>query len=111
VPIVTNIKSGVLPDVKWASRLGASCPRASFPGTALPAAGGIGASVVSVHPVRRVWGKVAFVAPLQVERVAPPQVAGVTAQLGQAKNFYNYMTSANAVGEGASGPPTYREPA
>jgi len=127
VPIVTNIKSGVLPDVNGASRLGASCPRVGFLGTALPAAGGIGASVVSVHAVRRVWGKVAFVTPPQVAFVTPPQVegitllqvagvtpppaGGVTAQLGQAKNIYNYMTSANAVGEGASGPPTYREPA
>jgi hypothetical protein len=56
-----------------------------------------------VHAVPRVWGRVAF--------VTPPQADGVTAQLGQAKNIHNYMTSANAVGEGASGPPTYREPA
>jgi hypothetical protein len=124
VPIVTNIKSGVLPDVNEASRLGASCPRVSFLGTALPAGGGIGASAVSAHAVRRVWGKVAFVTPPQVNQVkgvTPPQVAGVTlppaegvtAQLGQPKNIYNYMTSAsaNAVGEGAAGPPTYREPA
>jgi hypothetical protein len=103
VPNVTNIKSGVLPDVYRASRLGASCPRVGFLGTGLPAAGGIGTSAVSVHAVPRVWGRVAF--------VTPPQADGVTAQLGQAKNIHNYMTSANAVGEGASGPPTYREPA
>jgi hypothetical protein len=103
VPNVTNIKSGVLPDVNRASRLGASCPRVGFLGTALPAAGGIGASAVAVHAVPRVWGRVAF--------ATPPQAEGVTAQLGQPKNIYNYMTSANAVGEGASGPPTYREPA
>jgi hypothetical protein len=103
VPNVTNIKSGVLPDVKWASRLGASCPRVGFLGTGLPAAGGIGTSAVVVHAVPRVRGEVAF--------IAPPQTDAVTAQLVQAKNIYNYMTSVNAVGEGASGPPTYREPA
>jgi hypothetical protein len=119
VPNVTNIKSGVLPDVYRASRLGASCPRVGFLGTGLPAAGGIGTSAVVVHAVPRVWGKVAFVTPPWVGGVTPPQAEvvtplraeGVTAQLGQPKNIYNYMTSANAVGEGASGPPTYREPA
>jgi hypothetical protein len=103
VPNVTNISSGVSPDVKWASRPGASCPRVSFLGTGVPAAGsGVGTSAVVVHAVPRVRGKVAF--------VAPPLTGAVTAQLGQ-ENIYNYMTSANAVGEGASGPPTFREPA
>jgi hypothetical protein len=103
VPNVTNISSGVSPDVKWASRPGASCPRFSFLGTALPAAGsGVGTSAVVAHAVPRVRGKVAF--------IAPPQAGAVTAQLGQTY-IDNYMTGANAVGEGASGPPTYREPA
>jgi hypothetical protein len=36
--------------------------------------------------------------------------AAVMAQLGQITN-YNHMTSVYAFGEGASGPPPYREPA
>ena len=98
------INISVSHDVKWASRPGASCPRVGLPGTGMPAAGtGIGTSAVVVHAVPRVRGKVSFVAP-------PLLTEAVTAQLGQAK-IYNYMTSANTVGEGASGPPTHREPA
>ena len=73
----------------------------SLPGTGLPAATrGTGPSTVVAHAVPRVRGKVAF--------VAPPQVS-VATLLGQT-NIHNYMTGAVAVGEGASGPPPYREP-
>jgi hypothetical protein len=103
VPIVISIKSGVLPDVKWTSRVGASCPRVSFPGMSVPAAGfGIGTPAVAAHAVPRVRGKVA--------PVAPSQTVATVAQLGQ-PNSDNYMTRVYADGEGASGPPTHREPA
>ena len=100
---MTDIKAGFTPDMKWAWRLGASCPRASFVGTGVPTAGsGAGTLAVAVHSVPRVRGKVSF--------VVPPQATVTTAQLGQPIN-HNYMTRVYAVGEGASGPPTYREPA
>jgi type IV secretory pathway protease TraF len=103
VPNVTNINLIVWPDVNGASRLGASCPRVSFLGTGLPAAGaGIGTPAVVMHAAPRVRGKVVF--------TTPPQAAVTDAQLGQA-NLHNYMTRVYTVGEGASGPPTYREPA
>jgi hypothetical protein len=91
VPDVTNIKSAVLPELNWASRLGASCPRVGLLGTS-----------VSVVAVPRVRGKVAFAA-------MPQQEDSVRTLLGQT-NIHNYMTGASAVGEGASGPPPYREP-
>jgi len=94
---VTNINSGVLPGLQWASRPGASCLRASFPGTGvLGVGGGTGPSAVVAHPVPRVRSKVAFVAP-----TAPP---AADVQLGQT-NIHNYMTRVLVVGEGASGPP------
>jgi hypothetical protein len=105
VPIVTNINSDVLTaDVltaePWRARLGAFCPRPTFPGTSVPGAGGTGLAVV-VQSVPRVRDKAFLASPL-------PQSA-VAAQLGQIDN-YNHMTSVYAVGEGASGPPPYREP-
>ena len=100
---MTNISSGVLTGVKWASRPGASYPRFSFLGTSVPAAGaGTGTSAVAVLAVPRVRGKVSF--------VAPPQANVASAQLGQV-DHHNYMTRVYTVGEGASGPPRYREPA
>jgi hypothetical protein len=103
VPNVTNISSGVSPDVKWASRPGASCPRVSYLGTGVPAAGsGAGTPAVAAHSVPRVRGKLSLL-------VSPPE-AVTTAQPWQPIN-HNYMTRVYAVGEGASGPPTYREPA
>ena len=98
------IKSDALPELNWASRLGASTLRAiSLPGTGLPAAGlGTGPSTVVVHAVPRVRAKVAFVAPTQQKDAA-------ATLLGQT-NIHNYMTGATAVGEGASGPPRDREP-
>jgi hypothetical protein len=87
---VTNIKSAALPELNWASRLGASSlPSAGFLGTRVPVA------------VPRVRGRVGV--------ITPPQPAVVATLLGQT-NTHNYMTSAPAVGEGASGPPPYREP-
>jgi hypothetical protein len=104
VPDVTNINSDVLPELNWASRLGASGPRAiGFPGTSVPvAAAGTGPCSVVAHAVPRVRGEVSFVA-------LPKQPDGVATLLGQA-NIHNYMTRAYAVGEGASGPPPREDP-
>jgi len=106
---VTYINSDALPELNWASRLGASSPRAiSLPGTGLPAAGrGTGPSTAlqswaGVHSVPRVRAKAAFVAP-------PQQKDTVATLLGQT-NIHNYMTGVSAVGEGASGPPRDSEP-
>jgi hypothetical protein len=100
---VTNINSAVLPELNWASRLGASgLPSLSLPGTSVPAAG---PCAVAAHAVPRVRGKVAVIAP-------QAQTDAVTALLGQT-NIHNYMTSVSASGEGASGPtqrPRDREP-
>ena len=97
---MTNIKSEVLPELNWASRLGASSlPSVSFLGTSMLAAGPF---AVAAHPLPRVRDKVAFLVP-------PAQQDAVTALLGQT-NSHNYMTGVSAVGEGASGPPRDREP-
>jgi hypothetical protein len=112
---VTNIgvlNTGVLYAEPWRARLGACCPRSTFPGTSVPgAAGGTGLAgtglagtglAVVVRSAPRVRDKVGVAFPV-------PQSA-LMAQLGQIDN-YNHMTSVFAVGEGASGPPPYREPA
>ena len=97
---MTNINTDVLPELNWASRLGASSlPSVSFLGTSMPAAGPF---AVAAHPLPRVRDKVAFLVP-------PAQQDAVTALLGQT-NSHNYMTGVSAVGEGASGPPRDREP-
>ena len=89
------INISVSHDVKWASRPGASCPRVGLPGTSVSVA------------VSRVRGEIPFLA---LPQQAPaPQEDSVQTQLGQT-NIHNYMTGASAVGEGASGPPPYREP-
>ena len=101
---MTNINTHALPELNWASRLGASSPRViSLPATSLPAAGcGTGPSTVLVlYAVPRVRATVAFVVPQQKD--------AVRTLLGQT-NIHNYMTGATAVGEGASGPPRDREP-
>jgi hypothetical protein len=109
VPIVTNIESDVfapseLAAAPWRARAGAFSPRSAFPGTGVLGAGGgvagIAPSVV-VRPVPRVRDKVTPAFPV-------PQAAPM-AQLLQANN-YIHMTGAYATGEGASGPPPYREP-
>ena len=113
------INSNYLPELMWASRLGASGPGAvSFPGITLPAtiapantvpanSSGTGpcasiARTVVTHAVPRVRGEVSLVA-------LPPLKDVVPTQLGQT-NIHNYMTRAYAAGEGASGPPPQREP-
>jgi hypothetical protein len=105
VPIVNEISFEVLPagdptPELWRARLGAFSPRPAFLGTGALGASGAKPSVV-VRPVPRV-------------RVIPaPQAAPMAPfgqQIGQTNN-YNHMTSVLAVGEGASGPPPYREPA
>ena len=105
---MTNTNTHALPELKWASRLGASSPRViSLPGTSLPVVGcGTGPSTAllpgaGVHAVPRVRAAVAFVVPQQKD--------AVRTLLGQT-NIHNYMTGASAVGEGASGPPRDREP-
>jgi hypothetical protein len=105
---VTDIKSdvltadvvaaGVLAAEPWRARLGAFSPRPSFPGTSVPAVGG-GVCVPSVPRVRD-----------KVSLAVPAPQALLLAQPGQPNN-YIHMTSVFAVGEGASGPPPYREPA
>ena len=94
------LTTGVLTAEPWRARLGAFCPRSTFPGTSVPGAGGTGLAV-AVQSVPRVRDKAVLAIPA-------PQSA-LTAQLGQINN-YNHMTSVFAVGEGASGPPPYREP-
>jgi hypothetical protein len=98
---VTNINSEVFTPEQWRACLGAFSPRSAFLGTGvLGAGGGTGPSTV-VRPVPRVRDKVVLLVPA-------PQPAPM-AQLGQTNN-YNHMTSVYAFGEGASGPPPYREP-
>jgi hypothetical protein len=97
VPNVTNINSGVLPAVQWPLRPGASSLRVSFPGTGVSAVGsGTGPCAPAARPAPRVRDKAALTVPAM--------------HLGQT-NIYNSMTSVVAVGEGASGPPPYRESA
>ncbi len=80
---MTNINSDVLTAVfdgsvltaePWRARLGAFCPRSTFPGTSVPGAGGTGLAVV-VQSVPRVRAKAVLAVPA-------PQSA-VAAQLGQ----------------------------
>jgi len=100
---VTYINSGELPAALWRSRAAASRLPVSFPGTGLLGAGiGTGPSAVAVQSVPRVRGHVVFAIP-----VAPKAAPAV--QLGQ-PNSDNYMTSVNAVGVTAVGPPQHREP-
>ena len=98
---MTEISFDVLTPEKWRVRPGAFSPRSAFLGTGVLGAGcGAGLPVV-VRSVPRVRDRVVLPVPV-------PQSA-LMAQLGQA-NIYNHMTSVSAVGEGASGPPPYREP-
>ena len=96
---MTKINSGALPAVQWRSRPGAFSPRSGFLGTGAPGIGtGTGPCAAIVRPVPRVRDKVSLTVP-------------ATPLLEQQTNNYNHMTSVFAVGEGASGPPPYREPA
>ena len=93
---MTNFNSGALPVVQWRPRPGAFSPRSSFPGTGVLGVDyGTGPCAAVVRPVPCVRIKAALAIP--------------ATQLGQTNN-YNHMTSVYAVGEGASGPPPYREP-
>jgi hypothetical protein len=95
---VTKINSGALPAVQWRSRPGAFSPRSGFLGTGVPGIGiGTGPCATVVRQVPRVRNEAALTVP-------------ATKQLEQTDN-YNHMTSVVAFGEGASGPPPYREPA
>jgi hypothetical protein len=97
VPNVTKINSGALPVVQWRPRPGAFSPRSSFLGTgALGVGYGTQPCAAVVLPVPRVRNQAALAIPAM--------------QLGQTNN-YNHMTSVYAFGEGASGPPPYRDPA
>ena len=97
---MTNFNSAALPEPNWASRLGASgLPSVCVLGTSAPAAGPV---TIAPPALPRVRGRVAVMVP-QAQKVA------VTGRLGQT-NIHNYMTSVSAIGEGASGPPPYREP-
>jgi hypothetical protein len=102
---VENISTGALPAALWRSRAGAFSLPASFPGTGVLGAGiGTGPCAIAVQSVPRVRGHVAFTVP-----VTPKAAPAV--QLGQPNSDnYIYMTSVNAVGVGASGPPQHREP-
>ena len=99
---MTKINFDVLTPELWRARPGAFSPRSSVLGTRVPGVGG-GTKPCAVLPsVPRVRDRVVLAIPA-------PQSAPM-AKLGQTNN-YNHMTSVDAVGEGASGPPPYREPA
>jgi hypothetical protein len=100
---VTKISTGALPAALWRSRAGAFGLRSSFLGTGVLGAGiGTGPCATAVQSVPRVRDHVVFAVP-----VTPKAAPAV--QLGQ-PNSDNYMTSVNATGVGASGPPQHREP-
>ena len=98
---MTEINFDVLTPELGRARPGAFSPRSSFLGTGVLGVGGGTEPCVAVRSVPRVRDKVALAIPA-------PQSA-LMAQLGQTNN-YNHMTSVYVVGEGASGPPPYREP-
>jgi len=100
---VTNINTGALPAALWRSRAGAFGLRSNFPGTGVLGAGiGTGPCAAAVPSIPRVREHVVFAVP-----VSPKAAPAV--QLGQ-PNSGNYMTSVNAVGVTAVGPPQHREP-
>ena len=101
---MTYINSGELPAALWRSAAAASCLPVSFQGTGvLGASIGTGSSTVAVQSVPRVRGHVVFAIPVT------PKAAAPAVQLGQ-PNSDNYMTSVNAGGVTAVGPPQHREP-
>jgi hypothetical protein len=112
IPANTVATNAVQTAELWRARPGAFSPRSAFLGTGVSGVGGgtVGGGIVGsgtapcvvVRQVPRVPGKAALAFPV-------PQSAFL-AQLGHINN-YNQMTSVYAVGEGASGPPPYREPA
>ena len=98
---MTKINFDVLTPELGRARPGAFSPRSAFLGTGVLGVGGGTEPCVVVRSVPRVRDMVALAIPA-------PQSAFL-AQLGQTNN-YNHMTSVYVVGEGASGPPPYREP-
>jgi hypothetical protein len=101
---VTKFNSGALPAAQWRSRAGAFGLLTSFPGIGVLGAGvGTGACAVAVQAAPRVREHVVFAIPVSPETAAP------AVQLGQ-PNSDNYMTSVNAGGVTAAGPPQHREP-
>ena len=102
---MTNINSGQLPAALWRSRAAASSLRSTFPGTGvLGAEIGTGPCAIAVPSVPRVRDHVVFAVP-----VTPKAAPAV--QLGQPNSDnYIYMTSVNAGGVTAVGPPQHREP-
>ena len=103
---MTNIYSGKLPASLWRSRAAASGLPVTFPGTGvLGAEIGTGPCAVAVQSVPRVRGHVVFAIPVTPKATAP------AVQLGQPNSDnYIYMTSVNAGGVTAVGPPQHREP-
>ena len=101
---MTKFSTGALPAALWRSRAGAFGLPVSFPGTGVLGAGiGTGPCAVAGQSVPRVRGHVVFAIPVT------PKTAAPAVQLGQ-PNSDNYMTSVNAVGVTAVGPPQHREP-
>jgi hypothetical protein len=100
------LPADVLAAEPWRARLGAFSPRSAFPGTSVPGAGGGTGPCVVVRSVPRVRDQVSLGSGPMALPVPQPAVA---APFGQTNN-YNHMTSVYAIGEGASGPPPYREP-
>ena len=98
---MNKINSDVLTPEHWRARPVAFSPRSAFPGTGVFSVGSGTGPCVVVRSLPRVRDRVVPAFPV-------PQSAA-QAQLGQTAN-YNHMTSLYAVGEGASGPPPYREP-
>ncbi len=101
---MTKFNTGALPAAQMRSRAGAFGLQTSFPGTGVLGAGiGTGPCAVAVQSASRVRGHVVFAIPV------PPKTAAPAVQLGQ-PNSDNYMTSVNAGGVTAVGPPQHREP-
>ena len=101
---MTKFITGALPAALWRSRAGAFGLQTSFPGTGVLGAGiGTGPCAVAVQSAPRVRGHVVFAIPVT------PKAAAPAVQLGQ-PNSDNYMTSVNAGGVTAVGPPQHREP-
>ena len=101
---MTKFNTGALPAALLRSRAGAFGLPTSFPGTSVLGAGiGTGPCAVAVQSAPRVRGHVVFAIPVT------PKAAAPAVQLGQ-PNSDNYMTSVNAGGVTAVGPPQHREP-
>ncbi len=128
---MSNIEMSALAASQWQSQLGASVLPMSLSATGLqgaPMSGagfGTGPCVVATLPVRRRRDEAAFIgvsAPVGIPVLAELAPAGVpvptaapapgTEQLGQQMdNSKQYVTSVNAHGVGAAGPPRRRGPA